>query len=628
VERQLYKSQSRWQKKFVFPFVVAARKTISSIRKRFAYAKRKNANYSHDSRSNRCTLDDARRNREDRALMKAPTLFVFCAFASAVFAAEPAETVFVNGNIYTMNQRAPRAEAIAVKGDRIIFVGSNADAKKFQTSGARTIDFGGKTVVPGLTDSHCHIFGIGERELTLNLEGTNTLEAFLAKVKERVAKTEPGKWITGRGWIETFWKPPQFPTRADLDKIAPDNPVLLERADGHASIANSAALRIAEIEKNTPNPFGGEILHDKQTGEPTGMLLDHAQGLAETHVPKSTEAERREAFIVGVKRELSLGWCQIQNAGGNLEDLPPMRQAFEAGQCKLRVYNAVYGPGPAGAALLKDGPALNQFDHRFTQRTIKVVFDGALGSRGAALLAPYADAPETSGYLTQKESELAPLFEEALRKGVQIETHAIGDRANRIILDLYEKAMKAVPPDQRKVREPRWRVEHAQILSEQDIPRFAKLGVIASMQPSHAISDLFFAPSRLGKERLAGAYAWQSLLKSGATICGGSDAPVERGEPMIEFYAAVTRKSIKGESADGWHAEQAVSREQALKMFTLAPAYAAFEENDKGSIEPGKLADLTILSADIMKIPEPEILKTTCAMTVIGGEIVYTEGGK
>lgn len=550
-------------------------------------------------------------------------LCAFLALSSAAFAAEPAAIVFINGNIYTMNQRQPHAEAIAVKGDRILFVGTNVDAKKYQTPEARTIDLGGKTVVPGMTDAHCHIFGIGERELTLNLEGTNTLEQFLTKVKERVSKTEPGKWIIGRGWIETFWKPPQFPTRTDLDKIAPDNPVWLTRADGHAAVANSAALRIAKIDKDTPNPFGGEILKDKQTGEPTGMLMDHAQELMRKDIPQPTEAERREAFVVGVERELSLGWCEIQNAGGNLEDLPPIRQALEAGQCKIRVYNAVYGPGPAGAALLKDGPNLNQSGGRFTQRTIKVVFDGALGSRGAALLEPYSDAPETSGYLTQKESELQPMFEEALRKGVQIETHAIGDRANRVILDLYEKAMKAIPPDQRKIREPRWRVEHAQILSASDIPRFEKLGVIASMQPSHAISDLFFAPARLGKERLAGAYAWQSLLKSGATICGGSDAPVERGEPMIEFYAAVARKSIKGESADGWHPEQAVSREEALKMFTMSAAYAAFEENDKGSIEAGKLADLTVLSADIMKIPEPEILKTTCAMTVIGGEIVY-----
>ena len=252
-----------------------------------------------------------------------------------------------------------------------------------------------------------------------------------------------------------------------------------------------------------------------------------------------------------------------------------------------------------------------------------MVFDGALGSRGAALLKPYNDAPQTSGYLTEKPEELRPMFEEALRCGIQVETHAIGDRANRMILDLYEAAFKAVPQSQRQIQEPRWRVEHAQIVDPADIPRFAKLGVIPSTQPSHAISDLFFAPARLGMDRLAGAYAWQSFLKSGAIICGGSDAPVERGEPMIEFYAAVARKSVKGESGEGWHPEQAVSREQALKMFTIWPAFAAFEENDKGSIEPGKLADFTVLSQDIMKIEEPEILKTHCAMTINGGEVVY-----
>jgi len=254
-----------------------------------------------------------------------------------------------------------------------------------------------------------------------------------------------------------------------------------------------------------------------------------------------------------------------------------------------------------------------------------VIFDGALGSRGAALLKPYSDAPDSSGFLTEKPEELRPMFEEALRLGIQVETHAIGDRANRIILDLYEQAFKAVPSEQRKIREPRWRVEHAQIVDAADIPRFARLGVILSMQPSHAISDLFFARARLGMDRLDGAYAWQSFLKSGAIICGGSDAPIERGEPMIEFYAAVARKSIRGESTEGWHPEQAVSREQALKMFTIWPAYAAFEEKDKGSIEVGKLADFTVLSADILKIPEAEILQMRCIMNIIGGEIVFED---
>ena len=458
--------------------------------------------------------------------------------------------------------------------------------------------------------------------MTLNLEGANTREDFLARVKERVAKRSPGSWITGRGWIETFWKPPTFPTCEELDKVAPNDPVFLERADGHASVANSRALEMAGVTRETANPFGGEIFKDNN-GKPTGMLLDYAQDLVQSKIPKPTGAELAQALRLGVEREIKLGWCEIQNAGSELADQAIMRQALGKNEIKLRVYNAAYGPGPAANDLLKNGATLSAFDHHFTQRTIKVIFDGALGSRGAALLAPYSDKPDTSGYLTQKPEQLSPMFEEALRRGIQVETHAIGDRANRLILDLYEKAFAAVPPNERKIREPRWRVEHAQNLTAQDLPRFAKLGVIASMQPSHAISDLFFAPARLGMERLAGAYPWNSLLKSGAIICGGSDAPVERGEPMIEFYAAVARKSLKGFSGDGWHPEQAVSREDALKMFTIWPAYAAFEEKDKGSIEVGKLADFTVLSKDIMKIPEPEILRTQCVMTVIGGEIAY-----
>jgi predicted amidohydrolase YtcJ len=533
--------------------------------------------------------------------------------------AEEVDVLFTNGNIYTVNDRQLHAEAVAVKSGRIVFVGSNKDAKKFPA--AKIIDLHGGTVVPGFTDSHCHIFGIGQREMRLNLEGTNSLENFLARVKERVDKTGPSKWIIGRGWIETFWKPPQFPTRQDLDKIAPSNPVFLTRADGHASVANSAALKIARIDKNTPDPFGGQIL--KKNSEPNGMLLDNAQDLVARNIPKPTEGEREEALLCGIDREIKLGWCEIQNAGSHKEDVDLIRKEFKTGKIKIRFVNAVYGPGEDAQNFLREGPTINAFDHHFTQRTIKVLFDGALGSRGAALLKPYSDAPETSGLLRHKPEDLRPMFEEALRRGIQVETHAIGDRANRLILDLYEQAFKAVPPDQRKIRDPRWRIEHAQIVDPADIPRFAKLGVIPSMQPSHAISDLFFAPARLGMNRLAGAYAWQSFLKTGCIIPGGSDAPVERGEPMIEFYAAVARKSVKGKSAEGWHPEQAVSREDALKMFTIWPAYAAFEEKDKGSIEVGKLADFTVLSQDTMRIPEAEILETRNEMTVIGGEIVY-----
>lgn len=536
---------------------------------------------------------------------------------------QPADLVFKNGNIYTANDRAPRAQAIAVKGDRIVFVGTNAAAQRYVGTSTRVVDLQGNTVLPGFTDAHQHLSGVGFREMTLNLEGTTSLQDFLAKVKARVDQAKPGEWVTGRGWIETHWQPPAFPTREQLDSIAPNNPVILTRADGHASVVNSAALKLAGVDKNTANPFGGEISKNKETGEPNGMLIDAAQGLVRRRIPPTSREDAERAVVLGVKRNIELGWTQIQDAGGGFAEIEIFKKLYGEGAIKLRIYKAVHGPGASATRLLNEGPIIGEFQNRLTVRTIKVVGDGALGSRGAALLAPYSDAPDTSGFLTVKAEELRPMLIDALRKGIQVETHAIGDMANRFILDEYAKALQAVPVGQRKVADPRWRVEHAQIVNPADIPRFAKLGIIPSMQPSHAIGDLFFAPSRLGIARLAGAYAWETFLKSGVVIPGGSDAPVERGEPMIEFYAAVARKDQKGFSGDGWHLEEAVTRIQALKMFTLWPAYAAFEEKLRGTIETGKLADLTILSADIMKIPPAEILKTRCVMTVINGEIVF-----
>lgn len=532
-----------------------------------------------------------------------------------------ADVVFKNGNVYTANERQPKVEAIAVKGNRIIFVGSNRDAQKYVGRTTRVVDLQGKTLLPGMADAHQHLAGVGNREMTLNLEGTTSLEDFLAKVKARVDQARPQEWVTGRGWIETFWQPPVFPTRSDLDKVAPNNPVILTRADGHASVVNSAALKLAGVDKNTPNPFGGEI--SKDGGEPNGMLIDAAQGLVRSHIPATTPQNAERAIILGVKRNIELGWTQIHDAGGSYAEAELFKKLYGEGKIKLRIYKAIHGPGRNAAQLLAAGPIIGAFDHRFTFRTIKVVSDGALGSRGAALLEPYSDAPNTTGLMTVKQEELAPMLTLALQNGIQVETHAIGDRANRFTLDEYEKAFKAVPAGQRKLADPRWRIEHSQIVNPVDLPRFAKLGVIPSMQPSHAIGDLHFAPRRVGVARLKGAYAWQTLIKSGAIISGGSDAPVERGEPMIEFYAAVARKDMKGFSGEGWHPEEAVTREQALKMFTIWPAHAAFEESLRGSIETGKLADFTVLSADIMKIPEMDILKTRCVMTVIGGEIVY-----
>jgi predicted amidohydrolase YtcJ len=535
----------------------------------------------------------------------------------------PADLVFINGNIYTVNATQPHAEAIAVKGDRIVFVGSNAAAKKFEDQSTRIVDLHGATVVPGMTDAHYHFLGVGQREMNLNLEGITNLEDFLAKVKARVDQAKPGEWVTGRGWIETFWKPPVFPTRWDLDKIAPNNPVFLTRADGHGAVANSAALKLGNVTKDTKDPFGGQILRDKQTGEPAGMLLDNAQGFVARQIPAGARGNDEQAAILANKRSIELGWTQVQDPGGSYDDVELYKKLYGQGKLKIRIYKAVYGPGSQAQRLLRDGPIIEAFSNRLNVRAIKVVSDGALGSRGAALLEPYSDAPDSKGFLRVKEEDLLPMLKEALQKGIQVETHAIGDYANRFVLDEYEKALQAVPQAQRKIAEPRWRIEHSQIVNPTDIPRFAKLGIIPSMQPSHAIGDLHFAPSRLGLERLKGAYAWNSFIKSGVIVPGGSDAPVERGEPMIEFYAAVARKDIRGFSGEGWHPEEKVTREQALKMFTLWPAYVAFEENVRGTIEVGKLADLTVLSADIMKIPEMEILQTRCVMTVIGGEIVY-----
>jgi predicted amidohydrolase YtcJ len=355
------------------------------------------------------------------------------------------------------------------------------------------------------------------------------------------------------------------------------------------------------------------------------MLIDRAVDLVTGLIPPRSEAEQRRALEAGAQRSVRVGWTQLQIAGNSLAEVEQLCQLYANGRIKLRIYDAVGGPGPDAEELIRRGPSGIQCSDRFVVRSIKLYVDGALGSRGAALLEPYSDSPASSGLLVNREDELYPLLIGALRKGIQIETHAIGDRGNRLMLDLYQRAFAAVPPGHRAIADPRWRIEHAQVLHPDDIPRFAKLGVIASMQPSHAISDLYFAPSRLGPERVAGAYAWRSVLDAGAIIAGGSDAPVERGEPMIEFYAAIERRALDGFATDDWHREQRVSRAEALKMLTLWPAYAAFQEKERGSIEVGKLADFTVLSADIMQIAAPEILKARVVMTIIGGEVAHTE---
>ncbi len=535
-------------------------------------------------------------------------------------AAEP--LLLINGTVYTADPRAPRAEAVLAVDGRIAYVGSNAEARNRAPRDTRILDLKGLTILPGLTDSHAHLAGIGERELSFQLDGTASLVDLKQRLREQHHKVPPGEWIVGRGWIESRWTPAQFPGRSDLDEIVGDRPVLLERADGHAIVVSSRALSLAGIDRNTPDPAGGKILKDSK-GEPTGMLIDGAMDAVTRLVPAPTEEELLKQLETGAQRSVRVGWTQLQIAGNSFAEVDRLCRLYAQGRIKLRLYDAIQGPGADADRLLAQGPSLNRCGDRLTVRGIKLYIDGALGSRGARLLAPYADAPDSTGLFLNEPDSLRSILTTALKRGVQIETHAIGDRGNRTMLDLYEQAFAAVPPGKRAVAEPRWRIEHAQVLTPADIPRFAKLGVIASMQPSHAISDLYFAPSRLGPERVGQAYAWRALLDAGATVVAGSDAPVESGDPIEEFYAAVVRRSRDGFADATWHRELRVTRAEALAMLTSAPAFAAFQEKERGSIEVGKQADFTILSADLMNSPEEKILDTRVVMTIIAGEVVY-----
>ena len=532
--------------------------------------------------------------------------------------------LLLNGTVYTPDNRHPQAHAILAVDGRIVFVGTTDQALRQAPPGTRQIDLHGFTVLPGLTDSHAHLAGIGFRELSFNLEGTSSLAALKTRLRNRAKGIKGGQWITGRGWIESRWTPARFPTRTDLDDVVSDRPVSLERADGHATVVNSVALKLANIDRNTIDPAGGRILKDSVTGEPNGVLIDNAMDLIQHLIPAATDADTEKGLELAARRSIRLGWTQLQIAGNTYHEVDLLCRLYAAGRIKLRLYDAIYGPSADMQRLLVEGPSINRCGDRLTVRGIKLYIDGALGSRGAALLTPYSDAPDTTGLTVNTEATLLPILTAALRRGLQVETHAIGDRGNRIMLDLYEEAFAMVPVPERPIGNPRWRIEHAQILSPTDIPRFAQLGVIASMQPSHAISDLFFAPNRLGPERLRGAYAWRSLLDTGAIVVAGSDAPVEKGDPIIEFYAAVARRSTDGFAGANWHLEQRVSRSQALKMLSIWPAYAAFQENQRGSIEVGKLADFTVFSDDIMAVPESQILKSHVAMTIINGEVVYS----
>jgi hypothetical protein len=534
---------------------------------------------------------------------------------------EAADLVLKNGVIHTVDRNNATAQAVAVKGDRIVSAGSNEDVENWIGPGTQVIDLQGKTVVPGLIDSHYHFQGVGNREYDLNLDGCASIEQFLTRLQNWAATKQAGEWITGRGWMEEDWPIKQFPTRHDLDKVAADWPVYLNRADGHMAVVNSKALQIAGITPATPNPQGGEILKDG-SGEPNGLLVDRAMRLVAQHIPTSSREFQEKFALKANEVALAYGLTTIHDAGSGWETINLWKSLYEQNKLQIRIYGFVRGPGAEADTLLQNGAAVGLFNNHLTVRGIKISADGALGSRGAALLEKYSDE-NTKGLFLFKDEEIYPVIKAATEKGLQMAIHAIGDGANRKVLDFYEQAMTEVPAEMRTIREPRHRIEHAQIVAPNDLPRFAKLGVLPSMQPSHAIGDLHFAIRRLGLERMSGAYAWRTLIDLGSIIPGGSDAPVEEGNPMIEFYAAVVRKDTTGFSAEGWHPELKMTRLEALKSLTIWGAYAAFEEDLKGSIEAGKLADFAVFDRDLMAEPEDNLFRLQNVMTIVGGKVVY-----
>lgn len=542
-----------------------------------------------------------------------------------------ADLVITGGTIYTMNDAQTTVEAVVVNADTIVFAGSEKEAREWVGEKTKVIDLQGKTMVPGFIEGHGHFMGVGLNELDLDLSGVANFDEIVDKVRLAVSKAKPGEWILGRGWHQDKWdkKPLDmvkgFPSHAELSKVSPNNPVFLSHASGHMSLANAKAMEIAGVNLlsieslNKYSEEGGEIIRDKN-GNPTGLFNENAEDVIWKFIPSSDSVRIAKAFELATNVCQRNGITSFHDAGVGRGAIDFYKNQNSKEKLGVRLYVMVTGwDRDLVHEWLKKGPEIDP-NHWLTIRSIKLNCDGALGSRGAWLLEPYTDRPDFSGMATLSMDTVLATSREALKSGFQVCSHAIGDRANREILDRYELAMKENP----NVNDSRFRIEHAQHLNPSDIPRFGSLGVIPAMQAIHMSSDRPWAIDRLGEKRIKeGAYMWQSLLKSGAKIVNGTDAPVEPVNPIPSFYASVSRMTLKGEPEGGYEPEEKMTREQALRSYTLDAAFGAFEEKFKGSIEKGKLADFAILSKDIMTIPEKEILTAEVLSTIIGGKVVY-----
>lgn len=537
-------------------------------------------------------------------------------------AAEIADSVYINGNIYTMDEDQSSVTALAVKGQKLIYVGNDATAKNYIGNNTKVVDLKGKTVIPGLLEGHMHLPMLGENLMKVDAFWKPKAE-IIAAVKAEVAKVQPGEWITGFGWNNTIWEDKAYPTKEDLDAVAPNNPVVLDRTDGHMIWVNSKALEMAGITKDTKNPQGGEILKDA-SGNPTGCLTDTAGEPVQKIIPTLSEDREKEAILKAQSQLLSYGFTSIMDAGSNMKMINMYHDLYKDKTMKIRLYSLIGGDwgGTIGEAEKKyittTAPQKELYDYRLSINAVKFFADGSLGSRSAALLEDYSDRPDHKGNYKFTDDQIYTEMKDAYDKGYQIATHAIGDGAVNQVINTYEKLMKANPREDARLR-----IEHFQVAQVSDIKRIADLKILPAMQPTHATSDKTMAEDRIGAERMKGAYAWRKVIESGNIIVGGSDAPVELVNPYHGFYAAVTRQSRDGLPDGGWYIEEAMTREEALKAFTIWTAYGQFEEDLKGSLEIGKLADFAVIDRDYMKCPANEIKDIQVLTTVLGGEIVY-----